>query len=180
MNIFKKILSKGQQTVIILRGAPSTGKTTVAHLLTERIPGLVKISVDSLVNMNVKPKHTNEEWVKGRPLGLEMARVLLEYFLTKGNCVVIEEFFIETNRIKEIIKISRKHKASSYVFELTVSLMAALEREKIRPDAKNEKPVEELIGLMEKNPYVGTIQIDTSDKSPNNIVDLILQNLKRN
>ena len=176
MRIFAK---KGNQIVIILRGAPSSGKSTIAYLLSKNLPNTYKFGIDSMVQTIISPgKVDMNEWLKARPLDHELSEIIVKYLLDKGNNLAIEEIFLEAKEIDKFVKIAHKIGARVFVFELKVSLEEALRREKIRPYAEEGKPVKEAIELLDKNPYKNAIKIDTSKLTKAEILEFILQKIK--
>ena len=166
-----------EPVLIIIRGAPSTGKTTIAYLLSKKLPNTILISIDSLVQMNLAQKYSDSECVEARPLGHRMAKMLIRDLLKEGTSVIVEEalpFEREIQKLKEPADDLGYH---SFVFELTVPLNVALEREKTRPYAREGKPVEEVMRLIERNPCPEAIKIAASGKTPEEIAVGIMNHI---
>lgn len=176
VNIFRK----KNNLLIIIRGAPSTGKTTIAYLLSKKIPHAYKISVDSLTGMFTLPGSKSKEWKQVRPLGQELARILTDYLLNQGKTVIAEEVFPEVRYISDLEGVAKKNKVKSYVFELITPMEILSQREGVRPDAKADKPVEKLAGYIQQNPYPGAIKINTAPLSATHCAESILGTIPAN
>jgi len=176
VNIFRK----KNNLLIIIRGAPSTGKTTVAYLLSRKIPHAYKISVDSLTGMFTLPGSESKEWKQVRPLGQELARILTDYLLNQGKTVIAEEVFPEVRYISDLEGVAKKNKVKSYVFELITPMEILSQREGVRPDAKADKPVKKLAGYIQQNPYPGAIKINTAPLSATHCAESILGTIPAN
>lgn len=181
---FKRLISEEKPIIIILRGAPSTGKTTIAHEIRRRLSDSLILSFDNLIAMNVPQEVVGEErigaWGKMRPLGHELGHVLTSYLLKKEKNVVIEEMLPDVAGIKKLVKLASSKGARPFVFELTAPLEIIEEREKMRKYPNPEKPVEMIINLLAKNPYPEAIKIDTSKSSPKECAKKILEYIEKN
>jgi len=157
--------------VIVLRGAPGSGKTTTSELLKKFIPKTVVISGDTLTAMVVPDKnHWREFW----PLGHEAARILLEFFLKKKFNVVVEEILPDVLHIERIIAVAKNFQARVFVFQLEASLAILNLRKKYLKPQMSRNLIKELYGMVLRNPYPGAIKIDTTKLSPQECVDFIL------
>lgn len=179
---FKKLISKKKPIVIVIRGAPSTGKTTTAHEIRRKLSNSFILSIDNLIAMNVSEEVIGDEriesWGEMRPLGHELGHVLTSYLLKRGKNVIIEEMLPDVAGIKKLVKLASSWGANPFVFELTAPLEIIKRREKMRKYPDPEKPVKMIIDLLTKNPYPKVIKIDTSDLSPREVADLILDKIK--
>jgi len=183
-NFLLKLFSRRKKPlVIIIRGAPSTGKTTTAHEIRKRLPDSFILSFDSLVAMNVPEELVGEErigtWGKMRPLGHELGYILTSYLLKRGKNVIIEEMLPDATEIRKIVRLTNSCGAKPFVFELTAPREVIKRREKIRRDLNPEKPVEMIIDLLTNNPYPEATKIDTSKKSAEKCADFILSYIRR-
>ncbi len=179
---FKRLISKKKPAVIILRGAPSTGKTTTAHEIRKKLPNSFILSFDNLIAMNVPQEVKGEErikiWGKMRPLGHKLGHVLISYLLKERKNIVIEEMLPDVAGIKKLVKLANSWGAKPFVFELTAPIKTIEKREKIRKFPNPEKPVKMIIDLLTNNPYPEAIKIDTSKSSPEECAQKILKIVK--
>lgn len=183
----KKLLSKfflrrKKPLAIIIRGAPSSGKTSVAKELKSLIPETVIISVDSLIAMQLgsfdkMSEEYVEAWRKEQPYGMEIAEILTKYFLTRGKNVVVEEVFFVQPFLDQIVKAAKK-KGETIVVELVVPLKAVLKREKGRGSYWELKPVQQMYEEIVNNPYPGSIRIDSAQLSPKECAERILKEVR--
>jgi len=171
-------LFKKRPVVVIIRGAPSTGKTTVSFELRKRLPNSFIIGIDKIIAMNVSEKLGRKEkireWGKMRSVGHELSDVLMSYLLKKRMNVIIEEVLPDLNRVKEVVKLAKSLGADSFVFELMAPLETIEKREKMRKDTNPEKPVKMIVDLLDKNPYPEATRIDTGKFSPTECAEKII------
>lgn len=176
-------LTKEIPLVIIIRGAPSTGKTTVACEIKKRLVNSVILSIDGLIHMNMPKQLTDREkikiWNEIRPLGYELTHVLVSGLLKKRKNLIVEEIFLGLVELKKIVSLAKKHKAEVFVFELFAPTRILLEREGKRELVQPDKPVEEAISFLNENPYPKAIKIDTSRLLPSDIAKTILTKVKK-
>ncbi len=175
-------LTRKKPLVIIIRGAPSTGKTTVACEIRKRLANSVILNIDGLIHMNMPKQLTGMEkikiWNKIRPLGYELTHVLVSGLLKKKTNLIIEEIFLELAGMKKIIKLAKRHRAKVFVFELIAPIKTLLKREGKRAFVQPDKPVKEAVDFLAQNPYSKAIKIDTSKQTPEEIASLILAKVK--
>lgn len=180
---FKKLISKKKPIVIVIRGAPSTGKTTTAYEIRRKLPNSFILSIDNLIAMNVPEEVIGDEriesWGEMRPFGQELGHVLTSYLLKKEKNVIIEEMLPDVAGIKKLVKLASSLEAKPFVFELTAPPGTIMRREKMRKHPNPEKPVKMIMNLLAKNPYPKAIKIDTSDLSPREVADLILDKIRK-
>lgn len=170
------IFSHKRSILIILRGAPASGKTTVGNILKEELPNTVSIPVDQIIQMIAKEGKWAEFWATGQ----EAARNLTKHFLGKGFNVVVEELLFEISYIDKIIKIGKKFNAQMFVFELTAPLEVLIKRKEKGGSKMKSDLVQRLKEMVSTSPCEGAIRIDTTKKSPEECAEFILKTIKKN
>lgn len=148
--------------LVILRGAPCSGKTTIAENLRDYDKRIVWLSVDK-----VKPIFSD---FKDETLdeANKTAMTVLSDLLDRDFSVVFDGIFKKPEHLQETLQIAKSRDIPVIIYQLNCSLSTLLERDKTRNGVKHGlwKPLgEELIaGLLKKveeNPIKGAIPLDT-------------------
>lgn len=154
------------QKVLILRGAPASGKSTIAKHLRDFEEKIVWLKVD-----NFKPFFADDaspalEYVNGSALAV------LEYLLSEGFSVVMEGIFQDTKPLKKAQKIVGRYNVPCSMFQLRVDVETLILRDKTREGVKEghrrplpEKVIRKIYNVLEASIIPGTTMLDTSEKS---------------
>ncbi len=164
------------QTLVVLRGGVATGKTTVAEKLRNEIENVAWVHVDKLKSSF--PGYPQSEFAE-----LHEANLLLtEYFIKKGNSVVVDSVFKKISWIDQYKELAEKHGLNFVVFELFVDPKVGIERDQQRPGVVQgwRRPVEKKhvkgsIEMILKNPYPDAIKIDTTNLTVDEIAERIMK-----
>lgn len=165
-------MSNGKnQKLLLFRGSAGTGKSVVAEKLRDIGKDKIWLQVDALKHFF--PHHPQ----KDRPLLYETAKDLAEFFLSKGFSVIVDGTFQKTEWVDWFVGLAKKHKINWKVFEFTASVEDVIKRDRERPGVKQgwRKPISKRdlkggIEFFRKNPYPGATQINTSEKSVEEVV----------
>lgn len=164
------------QTLIVLRGGGATGKTTVAEKLRNEVENVAWAQADKLKGSF--PGHPQREFTELHEVNL----LLTEYFIKKGNSVVVDSVFKEIAWIDQYKELAEKYNVNFAVFELFVDPKVGIERERRRPGViqgwrrpVRDKDVKGSIEMILKNPYPDTIKIDTTDLTIDKIAEKIIK-----
>ena len=154
------------QKVIILRGAPASGKTTLAKLFRDFEKRFAWLKVDNFKDFFAEDATPALEFVNGS------AVATLKYLLSQGFSVVIDGIFQDTSAIDKILEIAKEKNIPAKVFELTASLEKLQKRDNQRegvPEGIRKPLGEETIAKIDKtlkdNPYPDSIELDTEHNS---------------
>lgn len=164
-----------KQFLVILRGAPASGKTTIAKQLRNFENKIVWLKVDNFKDFFSDESHSEEQKFVD-----ESALATLEYLLENGFSVVMEKIFYDPMIISRAIQTAQLRGISAKVFHVYASLETLLHRDKHRPGVKegcrtplgNERISNIFTHLNETN-IPGSIKIDTEKLSLNECVELI-------
>lgn len=120
-----------KQKLLILRGAPASGKSSIARSLRDFEKKIAWIKVD-----NFKPFFADDasdalEYVNGA------ANAVTEYLLSQGFSVIMEGVFQNPSAIEDALEIAKQKNISAQAFELHCSLETLLERDKNRKEVKS-------------------------------------------
>lgn len=168
------------QKLIILRGVPSSGKSTIAKKMRNFEKKVVWLKVDSFKDFFADDSSSALEFVNGTALAS------LRYLLENGFSVVMEGVFQDTKYISKAVDIAKVNNIQSRVFELETSLATLKERDKVRAGVPEglrpplgDEVIERLFNILKNNPFEGAIKIDTQKHNIDECIDLILQSFSR-
>jgi len=160
-------MKKLKQFLVIIRGAPASGKTTIAKQLRNFEKKIVWLKVD-----NFKDFFSGEASLVEQKYVDECALTVLEYLLNNGFSVVMEKIFFDPFIIPQAVKLAEKKKIKVKVFQIRCSLVVLEERDRTRPGIKEgcRKPlgdevIERIYNQLERTFYPGAIALDTENKS---------------
>lgn len=162
------------QKLIILRGAPASGKTTVAKSFRNFENKVAWIKVDNFKDFFSEDASSALEFVNGSAIST------LQYLLGQGFSVIIDGVFQDTSAIDKALEIAKEKNVQVKVFELTCSLEALQQRDGQREDVSEglrkplgEETIAEIYGALNNNPYPNAISIDTQHNSMEKCKELI-------
>lgn len=163
------------QFLVIIRGAPASGKTTIAKQLRDFGKKIVWLKVD-----NFKEFFSGEVSLDEQKFVDECALVTLEYLMDKGFSVVMEKIFFDPFIIPLAIEAAKRRDINVRVFQIKCPLEVLQERDRTRPGIKEggRKPlgdevIEKLYKQLEQTYFPGAIELDTENLSIDECVDKI-------
>lgn len=166
-----------KQVLIVLRGAPCSGKTTIGENLRDFDKKIVWLKTD-----NIKMFFSNFE---DRTLDevMETALATLNHLLDKGYSVIYDGIFKKPEYIQKVIDLAKSKNILTVVYQLTCSLKTLQERDKNRVGVKEgfrkplgDKLIESLFNTVENNPIEGAIELNTEEKSLEECLEVIRKN----
>ncbi|MBI2036510.1 AAA family ATPase [Candidatus Microgenomates bacterium] len=165
-----------QQTLIILRGAPASGKSTVCEEIQKRKKNIVWFHVDSF-----KRFLNSRNEVSDRDHWYGAAAASLDYFLNKKFSVLAEGIFQYHKHVNLFIQIAQKHGVKIKIFDFVAHNDILLQRDKTRkgvPEglrkALAEETIKNLAHEIYNNKFPDAKIIDTEKESIEHIVQKIL------
>ncbi len=179
-----------KQQVIIIRGPSGAGKSSVAHLLTEILRKKIKRLAYLPIDVSIYPFVRSHAKLSGKEradIMQENIELLLENFLKRKFIVVIDGMFDRKHKGKSamdrLIKITKKYKVKTIVFELHAHLETVLERTEERGKTnphnwRDPKKTKERHKRFMKTLHKDAIVIHTEKKSQKEVVEEILKVLK--
>lgn len=166
-----------KQILIILRGAPSSGKSTIAENLRDYKKKIVWLKVDNFKPFFAESADSILDDVN------KIALTVLKYLLDQRFSVVMEGVFQNPAYIQEAVNIAKQKNVTVFVYELKCSVKILQERDKTRHGVKEgcRRPlgnfvIENLSRIIEKNPFKKAAKIDTEGTSLNECIQLIRKN----
>ncbi|MDO8497907.1 MAG: zeta toxin family protein [bacterium] len=170
-----------KQKLVILRGAPASGKTTICKKLRNIEENIVWLSVDQIKPIFSDFKNETLENANSACL------VMLNYLLDHGYSVIYDGIFKNPAHVKQAEDVAQKKHIPFVVYQLECSLKTLQEREKTREGVKEGlwKPmgddlVENLCKTIEENPIEEAVKLDTENTSLDECVEIIKRNFGLN
>ena len=167
------------QKLVILRGAPASGKTTICKNIRDIDKNIVWLSVDG-----IKPifsEYKNETLEQSNKASL----VMLDYLLSEGYSVIYDGIFKIPEHLRQAEEVARKKNIPLVVYQLEASLKTLQEREKVRDGVRHGlwQPLgDDLVaGLYQKvqdNPIEEAIKLDTENMSLEECLEVIRKNFE--
>lgn len=168
------------QFLVILRGGPASGKTTIAKKMRNYPNKVTWLKVD-----NFKDFFSEESTLDQQKYVDMCALASLEYLLDEGFSVVMEKIFFDPFIIPLAIESAKKRKIKSRVFQIRCPLRVLLERDRVRDGIKegHRKPlgdevIKKLFEQLEKTFYPGAIELNTAELTVEDCVKKIEQELE--
>lgn len=163
------------QFLAILRGAPASGKTTIAKKIRNYPQKTAWLKVD-----NFKDFFSEESSLDQQRYVDECSLASLEYLLDEGFSVVMEKIFFDPFIIPLAIETAKKRNIKSKVFQIRCPLNVLLERDRVRDGVKegHRKPlgdevIEKLYAQLEKTFYPGAVELNTAKMTVDDCVKKI-------
>jgi len=166
-----------KQVLVILRGAPSSGKSTLANKLRDYDKRIVWLKVD-----NFKPFFSDNTDLIVDDVN-KTALNSLNYLLDQGFSVVMEGIFQNPQYIQNAIDIAKQKNIPSIVYQLDCSLKTLQERDKTREGVKEgcrkllgDEVIKRLYEVIENNPFKNIVKLDTEKVSIDECINLLKKN----
>lgn len=163
-----------QQTLVILRGAPSSSKSTIAKQIRDYDKKIVWLKVDSF-----KPFYSNNSDITVDDVN-KTAINSLNYHLDMGFSVVMEGVFQNPEYIKKAVQLAKKKNMLVFVYTLLCSLSTLQNRDRTREGVKEgcRKPlgddvIERLFNTIKNNPYEDSLELNTENQSLETCIEII-------
>lgn len=165
--------------LVIIRGAPASGKTTIAKNLRSFAKKIVWLKVD-----NFKDFFSAEASLEEQKYVDECALVTLEYLLEKDFSVVMEKIFFDPHIIPFAVESAKKRNITVKVFQIKCPLHILKTRDKSRPGVKEgcrkplgDETIEKLYNQLENTFYPEAIALDTENNSIEECVRIIKESV---
>ena len=162
-----------KQVLIILRGAPASGKSTISKKICNFEKKTIWLKVDNFKDFF---GDTDEalEYVNGS------AVATLKYLLDKGFSVVMDGVFQNTPAIDEAVQFANSKNIRVIVYQLTCSLKVLQERDKVRPGvpegirrALGDETIAKIHEKLANSFYTGARVLDTELKTLDECINQI-------
>ena len=168
-----------KQFLIIIRGAPASGKTTIAKKFVNYDQKIAWLKVD-----NFKPFFGDKALLKHQNDVDQCALATLKHLFDSGFSVVMEKIFYDPSIIPLARQEAKKRGIRVAVFQIKCSLKTLQERDRNRPGIKEgcrkpmgDKAIEKIYHQLEETYYPDAIELNTEKLSISQCVSLIKKKL---
>lgn len=168
-----------KQFLIILRGAPASGKTTIAKVLRGTNQEIAWLKIDNFKDFFVDESLEMLQYVNG------LAVATLEYLLDKEFSVVMDGVFQDVQPINRSVDIAKRKGIKTLVYELECPLEELQKRDKTREGVKEgfrkplgDRTIQEIYERLKMNPYPHARVFDTEHTTFEQIINIIRKNLE--
>lgn len=167
-----------KQVLIVLRGAPASGKTTIGENLRDFDKKIVWLKTD-----NIKAFFSNPSESRILDEVMETCLIILKNLLERGYSVIYDGIFKKPEYAQKAIALANSKNIPTVVYQLTCLLETLQKRDKTRKGVKEgcRKPlgdeiIESLFNKVEDNPVEGSIKLNTEEKSLQECLEIIKKN----
>jgi len=158
--------------IVIIRGAPASGKTTISRKLSRKFAKSIHIDVDKIRHADPKAKLTRKEFI----LASKAAAALSNVYFSKGYSIMIDSTFIRPEYLNVLLR-DLKGKPI-FLFTLKPDLNELLVRDKSRVKFKRMgQRIKILHSAMEKSKEKRGLFINNSGQSPDKTSGLIIRKI---
>lgn len=164
-----------KQALVILRGAPESGKTTLGERLRSKESKVVWLKID-----NLKP-FFSEDWGDSLDEVNKIALTIIDQLLADGFSVVFDGIFKNPDHALEAVRLAKSKNIPVVVYQLKCSLETLQKRENVRSKTMQrghfgKDMIERLYYKVLNNPIDGAIMLDTENKSLEKCLGIIRKN----
>ncbi len=154
------------QRLIILRGTPASGKSSIAKNYRNFEEKVVWLKVDNFKDFFTEDATIALEFVNGSAIAT------LGYLLSQGFSVVVDGVFQNTTAVDNALQFAKEKNIPARVFELTASLEMLLKRDNQRKGVLEglRKPlgreaITKIFNILAENLYPNAIKLNTEENS---------------
>ena len=168
------------QTLIVLRGAPASGKTTIAKQLRDFDNKIVWFKTD-----NLKEFFDNPSDDRALDEVFKTCYSVLENLLYREYTVIYEGIFKKSEYANNAIEIAKKRNIKYFVYQLDCSLETLIKRDKERSNQTNgirppmdRNIIESLLNKVIDNPIENAIFLNTEENTLEECINEIKKNIQ--
>lgn len=162
-------------SVIVLRGPSGVGKSTIAHLIQEKLgKNWVAVDVDKFKHyMPMKDRQANR--AERTKIAHDVSKFFAKQMYDKGYDVILEEMYKKAynDAIVEFLEINNMHYLKVY---LDAPIDLIIERAKAREKEVSDDEIRRHFSEIE--PYADDFIIDTTKHSSEEVANLIISQLQ--
>lgn len=162
------------QCVIILRGGPAVGKTTIGKALRNKLGTAICISIDEIITMIGDFDTHSKMW------GHIGSRWLADLYAKQGWFIIFEELYDDPLSLHNTQKWANQKKLTVFLFHLMASSEDAFRRNLVggRDNISKER-FDFLTDKVERSTPADAININTSEYAMNECVDIIMDYIQQ-
>ena len=155
-----------EQKVIILRGVPASGKTTIAKQYRNFDKKFAWIKVDNFKDFFAEDASQALEYINGSAIAT------LKYLLEQGFSIIIDGVFQDTTAIDQAFTLCKEMNIPIKIFELDVSLETLKKRDSQREGVPEglrkplgDQAIETIYSKLKASPYPNAIKVNTEENN---------------
>lgn len=168
------------QFLIILRGAPASGKTTIARTMRNFENKVAWLKVDNFKDFFAEDSSVALKFVNGSAIAT------MSYLFDEGFSVVMDGVFQDTSAITDAIKIASERGIKDTVYEIECSLQTLQERDRTREGVKEgfrkplgDETIESIYKVLKDSPYPNEKALNTENKTVEECLEQIKNDLSQ-
>jgi len=161
--------------VVIFRGMPRAGKTTLAKILHHKLEDKYKIALihyDNIFEMKIGGEQES--------LKPKIAIGMIEDFLVDGFNLILDYSFIFTTYLTQTTQLIEKYASGYLIYFLKPSFLEIVKRDKNFPSPKGIEALKDFWGIMENDNFPGCLEIDTGRLSIDESIEFISKDMRSN
>lgn len=159
--------------MVIFRGVPRTGKTTLAKALHQRLGDEYRIALIHYDNMFEMKIGKDKDRLKPT-----VAMGMIEDFLIEGFNLILDYSFVLSRDLTQTIQFIEKYTSKYRTYFLKPPFWEIIERDKNFPAPKGIEVLKDFWTTIENDNFSGCIEIDTHRLSIDETVNLILNDMR--
>lgn len=166
-----------KQALVILRGSPASGKTTLGEKLRSKENKVVWLKLD-----NLKP-FFSEDWGDSLDEVNTIALAIIDRLITDGFSVVFDGIFKNPDHAKAAISLAKSKNIPVVVYQLVCSLETLQKREDERASKYNrdhfgKDMIERLYNKVLNNPIENSVELNTEKLSIDQCLEIVKKNFE--
>lgn len=168
-----------KQVLVILRGAPASGKTTISKELRDFDKKVAWLKVDNFKDFFTEDSSAALEYVNGSALAT------LDYLFKQDFSVVMDGVFQDTSAVDEAVRLAKEKNIKTIIYQIKCSLATLQERDRNRPGIKEgcreplgDEEIESLCHKVEDNPLENGVKLDTENQTLEACLAIIRKNFE--
>lgn len=166
-----------KQALIILRGAPGSGKTTLGEKLRSKENKIVWLKID-----NLKP-FFSEDWGDSLNEVNTLALAIIKQLLTDGFSVVFDGIFKNPQHAIAALNLAKSKNVPCVIYQLECTLETLQKREdersvKMQREHFGKDMIERLYWKVKNKPIKGAIPLNTQTQSIDECLAIIRRNFE--